>query len=88
MGDGLLELLLEDTHSNKGGFTACGTMANGSVGGLLEGGHLLHKQFQEGLQVDLAWSTLSWSLVLYTKASCAKSPICLERFFNLLWVCL
>ena len=53
MGVGLLELLLEDTHSSKGGFTSCGTMANGSVGGLLEGGHLLHHRFQEGLQVDL-----------------------------------
>ena len=54
MGVGLLELLLEDTHSSKGGLTSCGTMANGSVGGLLEGDHLLHQQFQEGLQVDLA----------------------------------
>ena len=54
MGVGLLELLLEDTHNNRGGSTACGTMANGRVGGLLEGGHLLHQRFQEGLQVHLA----------------------------------
>ena len=58
-------------------------MANGSVAGLLECGHLLHQQFQEGLQVYIALVDPLLELGLVHQGLMCKVPHLLGELLQL-----